>query len=98
MADFHQTGTVSTLHRLTTGNLDTLERELEIFSQRRPLALVLPCLYAEFSQPAIHHIIAELRHVRYVDTVVVSLGRASRHDMEHARQAFSVLPQRVSLV
>ncbi len=98
MADFHQTGTVSTLHRLDPGNLQILEQELEVFAERRPIALVLPCLFAEFSQPAIRHILAELRHVRYVDTVVVSLGRATAHDLDYAKQAFSGLPQRVSFI
>lgn len=98
MADFHQTGTVSTLHRLNTSNLETLEQELEVFARRRPIALVLPCLFSEFSQPAIRHIIAELRHVRYVDTVVLSLGKAGLRDLEFAREAFSVLPQRVNII
>ncbi len=98
MADFHQTGTVSTLHRLDTANLETLEQELEGFAPRRPLALVLPCLFSEFSQPAIRHIIAELREVRYIDTIVVSLGRANLRELEYAREAFSGLPQRISFV
>jgi glucosyl-3-phosphoglycerate synthase len=98
MADFHQTGTVSTLHRLDPGNVDTLEQELEAAAARRPVGLVLPCLFSEFSQPAIHHIISELRHVRYLDTIVVSLGRATERDLEYAKTAFSGLPQRVSFV
>jgi glucosyl-3-phosphoglycerate synthase len=98
MADFHQTGSVTTLHRLEPGNLDVLEQELEAFAEQRPIALVLPCLFAEFAQPAIRHIISELRHVRYIDTVVVSLGRASATDLEHAKEAFSNLPQRVSVI
>jgi glucosyl-3-phosphoglycerate synthase len=98
MADFHQAGAVATLHRLGTGNLDALEHELEMFARRRPIALVLPCLFAEFSRPAIRHIIDELRHVRYLDSVVVSLDAATAEDLPVAKHAFARLPQRVSFI
>jgi glucosyl-3-phosphoglycerate synthase len=98
MADFHQTGVVATLHRLETGNLDTLERELQVIAGRRAIALVLPCLFAEFSRPAIRHIIEELRHVRYLDTIVVSLGKATREQLLQARRAFEGLPQKIRII
>ncbi len=98
MADFHQSGCVATLHRLETRNLDVLEREIERFAARRPIALVLPCLFAEFSRPAIHHIIEELRQVRYIDSVVMSLAQATQQQLGEARAALAVLPQRVSVV
>ncbi len=98
MADFHQPGSVATLHRLNTGNLETLEEELQRLSRERPIALVLPCLFAEFSRPAIRHIIDELRYVRYIDTIAVSLGKASAEDLAVAKAAFGRLPQRVSFI
>ena len=42
MADFHQTGVISTLHRLGQPDLTRLERELVSYSDDRPIALVLP--------------------------------------------------------
>ena len=33
MADFHQTGVVTTLHRLKPNNIDRLEADLEKFSE-----------------------------------------------------------------
>jgi glucosyl-3-phosphoglycerate synthase len=98
MADFHQTGCVATLHRLETKNVGVLEHEIEVFAARRPIALVLPCLAAEFSRPAVHHIIEELRHVRYIDSVVVSLAQATQEQLCEARAALAALPQRVSVV
>jgi glucosyl-3-phosphoglycerate synthase len=98
MADFHQSGPVATLHRLETGNLEALERDLEIFARRRPIALVLPCLFAEFSRPAIYSIIEELRQIDYLDTIVVSLAQATQQDLFEARAALSQLPQRVSII
>jgi glucosyl-3-phosphoglycerate synthase len=98
MADLHQAHDVATLHRLDTANLDRLEQELEAFARRRPIGLVLPCLFSEFSRPAIRHIIEELRHARYVDTVVLSLGQASAEEMLVTRRALDRLPQRVRLI
>ncbi len=98
MADFHQSGSVATLHRLETGNLQALEEELHDLAQARPIALVLPCLFEEFSRPAIRHIIEELRHARYLDTIAVSLGSASAQDLATAKLAFARLPQRVTII
>jgi glucosyl-3-phosphoglycerate synthase len=98
MADFHQSGCVATLHRLDTGNLDRLEHELEAFAAQRPIALVLPCRFSEFSRPAIHQILEELRHIRYIDSIVVSLAQATSAQLGEARAVLSVLPQRVSIV
>ena len=53
MSDFHQTGVISTLHRLKKDNLDKLEEELLEFSKDRPIALVLPSLYSELKEEAI---------------------------------------------
>jgi len=98
MADFHQGGAVATLHRLETGNLESLERELAGYARERPIALVLPCLFAEFTRPAIRHIIEELAHVEYLEQVVVSLGQTTSGDLPVARRAFARLPQTVSFI
>ena len=47
MADFHQDGLISTLHRLGRPDVPRLERELRAAHRTRPIALVLPCLHAE---------------------------------------------------
>ena len=98
MADFHQAGDVATLHRLDPGNLEQLEREITRLSRRYPVALVLPCLFSEFSRPAIRHIIEELRHVTYIDHIVVSLNQAAPDDLPVAAHALARLPQRVTIL
>ena len=50
MADFHQTGVITTLHRLGNSDLERLESELLGYSSRRPIALVLPCHVREFTR------------------------------------------------
>lgn len=77
MADFHQTGIITTLHRLGSPGLERLEGELETHSRRRPVALVLPALYSEFEGPAMPKIVSELAKIRYLGQIVVALGRAS---------------------
>ncbi|HEY4485906.1 MAG TPA: glycosyl transferase [Nitrospiria bacterium] len=91
MADFHQTGMISTLHRLGRVDLDRLETQLEAFSHQMPIALVLPSLYSEFQGPALQGIARELRQVRYLNEVVVSLDRANRAEFDQARKFFSDL-------
>jgi glucosyl-3-phosphoglycerate synthase len=39
MADFHQGGSVATLHNLTARPLEELEAELVSFSEKRPMGL-----------------------------------------------------------
>ena len=91
MADFYQTGSVTTLHRLNSDGLARLERDLESFRPALPVALVLPALYSEFQTPAMHGIVRELSQVRYLQRVVVALGRADRRQFEHAQQFFADL-------
>jgi glucosyl-3-phosphoglycerate synthase len=88
MADFYQTGVVTTLHRLKPNNIERLEQDLERFSRNRPIGLVLPALYSEFESPAMQQIISELRQVRYLQRIVVTLGRANREQYQRARSAF----------
>jgi len=88
MADFHQTGVVTTLHRLSPDGLDRLEYQLEEFTGTMPISLVLPALYSEFESPAMRTIISELRKVRYLNEIVVALGRASAEQDRRARAAF----------
>lgn len=98
MADFYQTGVVTTLHRLGHARVDQLERDLERFTVAEPVALVLPCLIDELDRPALGHIVDHLRRVRYLDTVVVSLGRATPEGLARARDLFGRSRQRVRII
>jgi glucosyl-3-phosphoglycerate synthase len=77
MADFYQTGVVTTLHRLKVDNVERIEADLEQFSRAKPVGLVLPALYSEFETAAMLRIISELRQVRYLQRIVIALGRAN---------------------
>ncbi len=89
MADFHQTGVISTLHRLGRADLARLERELASHGRDRPVALVLPCLHSELQDVALKGIIDQLRRVDYLEQVIVSVaGTRDRQDYEEMREAF----------
>ena len=93
MADFHQTGVISTFHRLGPPNLRRLERELLAYSDERPIALVLPCLYTELHGPALKGIVETLEGVPYLRQVVVSLsGAASAEQYAEMRRLFARVP------
>jgi glucosyl-3-phosphoglycerate synthase len=98
MGDFHQTGVITTLHRLGPHNLERLEHELTAFSRVFPVALVLPSLYSELQGEALPHIVEELKGAQYVREVVVSLDRANEEEFRHAKRFFSVLPQGVTVI
>lgn len=98
MSDFFQNGVVTVLHRLGQPNLDRLEAELERHGKVNPIALVLPCLYAELERPALRGILEHLKQVRYLHEVVVALGQASALEFRRAKEYFKVLPQDVRLV
>lgn len=98
MGDFHQTETISTLHRLKKDNLDQLEEQLNEFVQSRPIALVLPCLYSELQRAALKNILENLKDVTYLNEIVITIGRADEDQFKHAQEYFSVLPQNYKLI
>ena len=93
MADFHQSGAITTLHRLGNPDLDRLEDELLTYSRSRPVALVLPCLHSELGGPALKGIVEELHRVPYLQEVVVSLsGTADRSQFQEMQNLFQDVP------
>jgi len=98
VADFFQHGLVTTLPNLTNRPLEELESDLEKFTSRQLLCLILPALYSEFQGEAMPAIVEELAGARYVDRVVLSLDRASEPEFRHAREIMSRLPGKVRIV
>jgi len=80
MADFHQTGVITSLHRLGKPDLARLEGELLRYADERPVALVLPSLFSEIQGPALKRIVGELSQVPYLAQCVVSLSGAASFD------------------
>src|SRR5438309_11739097 len=93
MADFHQSGSIATLHRLGRPNLELLEQELVEYAKTCPIALVLPCLYSELEGPALDGIVEHLKQIPYLSEIVVALGHASALGFRRAKEDYTVLPQ-----
>ncbi|MBP1749986.1 MAG: hypothetical protein H6Q52_2525 [Deltaproteobacteria bacterium] len=98
MSDFYQTGVVATFHKLGKGNLEEIESKLEQYATERPIALVLPSLYSELAGEALTRIVDELKEVRYIKEIVVTLGPASDKEFQNAREFFSRLPQKTCVI
>jgi glucosyl-3-phosphoglycerate synthase len=93
MGDFYQNGIITTLHNLADRPLEDMERELQEFSSRRPMALILPSLYSELEGEALPRIVDELVKVPYLSEIVIGLDRADEGQYRQALSFFERLPQ-----
>jgi len=98
MSDFYQPGVIATFHRLGRRTLEQIEAELSWYAQSRPVALVLPSLYSELQGDALKGIVRELKDVKYIKEIVVTLGPASKQEFSHAKKFFSELPQKTGII
>ena len=98
MADFYQTGCVTTLHRLKPGSAARMENELRAMSGHISIALVLPALYSEFESPAMRRIADELADVPFLRQIVVALGHAGNDEYRKVQEFFADFPQRITIL
>jgi glucosyl-3-phosphoglycerate synthase len=90
---------VATFHRLGNNfDINKIEGELFEISKYRGITLVLPSLYSELQRKALKGIVEELKKVKYIREIVVSLGDADVNAFKHAKEFFSVLPQRTTII
>jgi len=89
--DFHQNGSVTTLHDLGLRTLEELECDLKLFSGYRPMELVLPCLYSELDGDALPNIVSELSKVDYLNHIIIGLDCANGKEFQAAKRFFSSL-------
>jgi glucosyl-3-phosphoglycerate synthase len=94
MADFHQNGSVATLHNLTRMPLELMEAQLRQFSSSRKITLILPSLFSELERDALRKIVDELQGADYINHIIIGLDRASAEEFAFAQNYFSRLPQK----
>jgi len=92
MADFHQSRFISTLHRLKSDCIDGLEKHLEDLVHFRPVALVLPCLYRDVDKPPMIKIREELKKVRYINEIIITMGDTNKEQFLKAKEFFRDFP------
>lgn len=74
MSDFHQSGPVTAPPRLREIPVEELESRILALTPKFPVALVIPMIPAELERPALAHMLDELRRIRYLQTLVISLN------------------------
>lgn len=94
MGDFHQNGSVATLHNLTKMPVGEIENQLRTFASNRKITLILPSLFSELQTPALAGIVDELCSADYINHIVIGLDRATEDEFKFAKQYFSILPQK----
>jgi glucosyl-3-phosphoglycerate synthase len=94
MSDFHQFGPVTALPRLVPRPIEDMEAQIQSWTRRFPVALVIPMVPEEMDRPALAGILGELSKTSYIDTLVVSLNRATREDFDRANGYFERYPAR----
>ena len=94
MADFHQNGSVATLHSLNQIDPRALEQQLEIMSEQRRTTLILPSLFSELETDALAGIVEELKGAKFLNHIVIGLDRADADQYAFAKDYFKGLPQR----
>ncbi|HEY7884728.1 MAG TPA: glycosyl transferase [Cellvibrionaceae bacterium] len=98
MSDFFQNGRISTLHNLGNRPIEELEAELVEMGKQKPMCLILPCLYSELEGPALGNIVDELSKVPFLDEIIIGLDRADAEQYRKAKEFFSRLPQKHSIL
>ena len=98
MADFFQNGEIVTLHRLKERKIEIIEDEIYEASRKRPVTLILPSLYSELEGPALGNIVKKLSKVKYLNEIVITMGRTNREQFEYAKKFFEPLPKPWSII
>ncbi len=99
MADFYQTGEITTLHDLGTARLDRLESLLEVATREKKLGLVLPVTAGDMRAAPFAEIVQKLVGANYLESIVVTLGVAPDvADYRQTRQIVSQLGSRAAVL
>ena len=99
MADFHQHARVPTLHHLAHADGTEREEELRVLATQKPVALLLPALFAECERPALPRILERAADMSHISEIVLSMNvmDASQHEMavELCRRMLRGKPARI---
>jgi len=84
MADFYQHARLPTLHHLATPDATARDAELVGLTADRPVALLLPALFAETQRPALPAILEQVAAVPYIHEVVLSMNGMEESQVQSA--------------
>lgn len=98
MADFFQNGIITTLQNVSDSRLEDIEKELEEYSKRRKMVLLLPALYSEFETPAMKNILKELKGIKYLYKIILGLDSATQEQYIKVKEIMSTLDVEVDIL
>lgn len=98
MADFHQRGPITTLHRLTADARTEAASSLSDLDVDNRVALLIPCLVTEFDGPALPEMVNQISGLEWLSRVIVGVDGANKGSFEEAERLFSSLPQKTTVV
>lgn len=98
MSDFLQNGIITTLHKLPSYSQSRLENTIKEITKERKFALLLPSLYSELEGKALPGIVEQLKETDYIHEVVVSLDKANKTQFEYAKEFFSQIPTKTTVI
>ena len=87
--DFQQ-GLITTIHEY--GIAKHSSEDLSIGLQKRPTAILIPCLFEEFSRPALKTIKEVLLTLNDLNELVIALSAKSIDEVREAKKFFSSMP------
>lgn len=88
MADFFQHPQIPTLHHLAEPDPASVQLDLMKWSADRPIALLLPALFAECERPALPQILNEVSQAAYVSEIVISMNGMDAAQLSVAKELF----------
>lgn len=91
MADFFQTGSVGTLHRLGACGQGILEKQLVQYAADCPIALILPLHVRDLDAPALERILDTLSDINYLAQIVVGVDGADESAWRRVCERFQRL-------
>jgi glucosyl-3-phosphoglycerate synthase len=98
MSDFHQQGSVTALPRLRDRPIADIEANILRLTPKFPVSLVIPMIPSELDRSALANILHELCAVGYLDSLVVSLNRATLDDYQRTLRYFARYPGRLVVI
>ena len=87
--DFQQ-GLITTIHEygLAKDPVSQINKDL----LKRPTSILIPCLYEEFTRPALKLIRTTLKELKNLNQLVIALSASNREEVTKARDFFKEMP------
>ena len=87
--DFQQ-GLITTIHEygLAKDPVSQLNKDL----LKRPTSILIPCLFDEFSRPALKLIRSTLKELKNLNQLVIALSASNKDEVAKARDFFQEMP------